>query len=665
MTYRSYGGGSAFRDLWGDTKLMGGVSSFLGGKEVSWGWTTGTGNATARTEYHPDGKPRQLIMPTIDELEERGYTIGQCRGLMDHEASHVRFTNPPNKDWTPAEGSGWANVLNIMEDARVEDRMAATLPGSRDNLAELMAKGEEVMDEAIAQRVAGGATKDQIMLTALAKTVLCKSRYQPETWPTVARDYLIKGGVDPAEVDSYYMHRLAPVIDKAAKYTDAPSTTATSKLAYEIAGAILEDAYTEHKKTPPPPPPPTPSSGDGSGEGKGKKGKKEGESGEEGEGKEESPSSDHGFGTPEGGPLYTLADIVEFAMRKDGTFKAAEKREENALIELENKWRKSGLALPIYKLGDDAKLDILRDRGVHWQSPAKDEWTKAQTITKPEGDPEWARYKAHMDRHEKTAQAMVPPIRSMLKIKLISNGKGHTDRFKKRGGLDGSRVHALAAGTSDRIFQRVTVGRTRKIHVSLVIDCSGSMSGIKITNAAIASMAMSKALDGMPGVTYDVVGFTTREDTYKCYLGTSERTEKLTHWVFKNKGEKSIEGLRRLTTNTGVGLCNNCDGESIRWAARRIMNEPVDRRIMIVFSDGAPAFHLYTEGPGNLHASLKSIGFQDMREAVAACERAGIETIGVGIGGYDGVTQFYPKNTLCEDTSQLGPKILRLLTEVL
>jgi len=92
------------------------------------------------------------------------------------------------------------------------------------------------------------------------------------------------------------------------------------------------------------------------------------------------------------------------------------------------------------------------------------------------------------------------------------------------------------------------------------------------------------------------------------------------------------------------GCCENIDGESIMWAARRLAarNRRGMKPIMIVFSDGSPS-----SMPENDVALATHL-----RRTVERIESAGIATVGVGICTR-AVEQFYPRFTVIQQVVDL------------
>lgn len=255
----------------------------------------------------------------------------------------------------------------------------------------------------------------------------------------------------------------------------------------------------------------------------------------------------------------------------------------------------------------------------------------------------------------------------------------------RSGRLNGPSLHRLIQG-DDRIFARKQVTQTKKVAVSLLVDCSGSMSSRVGNKSAMqiateSAWAFAETLERL-GVTHEVMGFTTPNTTdakellrsgYGCeeYTAAAIRMDEINEFCrstgvdpdrvrsgghktihFKGFEEKfSQDAKRRLacahSRNFQRHMWGNFDAIAVREAMRRLMLRQEERKILFVFSDGMPSAEL---SPG--------IEQQALKENVQLCERMGIETIGIGIAS-DSVNYFYPKRTVVSDVTEL-PKVTML-----
>ena len=92
------------------------------------------------------------------------------------------------------------------------------------------------------------------------------------------------------------------------------------------------------------------------------------------------------------------------------------------------------------------------------------------------------------------------------------------------------------------------------------------------------------------------------------------------------------------------GVCGgaNADGDAIRFAAKRLLERPEPRKVMLVLSDGAPAWASNTH---NKH--------QWTRDCVEWVTHQGIEIVGLGI--LDGsVSKYYPNYVVVNDMEEFN-----------
>jgi len=215
----------------------------------------------------------------------------------------------------------------------------------------------------------------------------------------------------------------------------------------------------------------------------------------------------------------------------------------------------------------------------------------------------------------------------------------------------------------------------RGVCVQLVIDCSGSMvEGIyglnmgnynsKFAVAHASARGLSRLLQGI-GVSFEVVGFSTAYNrspgtapgasgsggsySHNPY-GDESRTVDIVNYVFKEfqapwaVSEKTMLAINPSTNfdlPDGTNICphTNSDGESILWAATRIIGRKEEKKIMIVLSDGLPY-----AGSMRLQSSF-------LKWAVRRVENSGIHIGGLGLGS-TGVNQYYTNYEIIDEFPQ-------------
>ena len=231
------------------------------------------------------------------------------------------------------------------------------------------------------------------------------------------------------------------------------------------------------------------------------------------------------------------------------------------------------------------------------------------------------------------------------------------------------------------VFRKRIEGEAINTAVTILIDLSGSMAGPKLRMAQMAAIAISEALN--TSVPFEVLGFSTAEpsqDLYQAhYRAKSEwavddsfnimyrkgkdgerevvsnpdrqffdRVEPLVMVEFKPFSLPLLQCRATMGTIGSLSLRNNIDGESVIAAALRLAQRPEDKKILLVLSDGAPAYLVDDDRPSPE---------QRTRDAVELVEAMGIRTIGVGIMDRS-VRHFYPRHVVLQDVTELGKTVL-------
>lgn len=276
-----------------------------------------------------------------------------------------------------------------------------------------------------------------------------------------------------------------------------------------------------------------------------------------------------------------------------------------------------------------------------------------------------------MEEIEKSIDGMVGPVARQLERAFTARNKSLWQQGQNKGKMSANNLYRLTAG-DDKIFKKKIEHRTRDVAVSLVVDCSGSMSGRKIFTAMCAAWVVSEVLTRL-GVTNEVIGFTTgdydndegrrlyQELRHEWSAGREwDRTEPIRMPIFKSFDERfGIEQKKRMASYYHVrgALQNNIDGESVQYAYERLCKAASKGKqkgkMMIVFSDGMPA------------ASVSSSKLNNhLKQVVARIEKEGTNIVGIGICS-DSVQHFYRKNVKLDNVEELPGIVLNQLRDAL
>lgn len=616
--------------------LVGGVYRTLTGRQDSFMW----GDATKEDRSRPQGllaRPKAkdpskatIVMPDEKDLPA-GWTASTVRGLMDHEMAGAIFGS---LDISTVVATKTTKAISyILDESRVQGRMEFRFPGSADNYEAMNEVGIGIVEKRIRKYSEEATSQKPEEVNVLNPLVLGINAATLD--PKTDFKELYEG--HPWQEDlAYTMEQLLPDIKKAKR---SWSMDESIKLAKAIVEKLKLPDDEEDKE-------------DDQGEGEGKGGGPSDEfkkaladalakDGEDPDGK--------GSGTPGEGEAESAATTMlqNVAQASD---KAKEKIMEQIKKDLLDP-KKSGILKPIYD------LDMMAARE---QDQEIRVYEKSETYR--------AVYKI---MHEKIRN-YIAPLRSALRIHLLSEARTRYRFEQEAGDLCKKSLYQIAQGTSTRVFQTMHRGKSKKTVVTILIDASGSMGSAsraelsaynprdpvssshmdKAFHAAMTACALTEALRGMPGIRVEVSSFTAHGKLR--VVARSSREECLHHHIYKPFDKNEPSGIAAMVFPMARG--NNCDGESVRWAARRLLSASADRRILLVLSDGYPASAVHESGGNSLD--------NDLRSAVKACENNGIETIGIGIKS-DAVKKFYPKHVVINNVSELMGTAMRQLLELL
>ena len=210
-------------------------------------------------------------------------------------------------------------------------------------------------------------------------------------------------------------------------------------------------------------------------------------------------------------------------------------------------------------------------------------------------------------------------------------------RFDEEDGrIDGRRLAQLVSSPAERrLFRQDHVRPRATSAVGILIDCSGSMTGLSETLATMVDILV-RALD-MAGVDSEVLGFTTgawnggraaKEWQAAGRPPHPGRLNEVCHLVFKD----AARNWRRARAGIAALLKSDLfregiDGEAVDWACDRLLARDAERRILLVISDGCPM---------DSATSLANDAFyldNHLQQVVARREReGGVEILGLGVG---------------------------------
>lgn len=218
------------------------------------------------------------------------------------------------------------------------------------------------------------------------------------------------------------------------------------------------------------------------------------------------------------------------------------------------------------------------------------------------------------------------------------------EHLQTSGKISQSHLYRVALPTigngtwNGQVFRKKRQSDCLDTAVTLLVDCSGSMSGEKYAAACAAACIMGNALDTVH-VPFEVLGFTDNYNAavipvFKPFTGAWSPLD-------------TIAGMSEVAYR----LNGNPDAVAVQVASERLYQRRNKRKVLIVLSDGHPASFL-ANGAGAL------------KHAVAVAENNGIEVFGIGIHS-KAVQSFYKHNVVVTDNTKLSATLLNVLDKQL
>jgi cobalamin biosynthesis protein CobT len=236
-------------------------------------------------------------------------------------------------------------------------------------------------------------------------------------------------------------------------------------------------------------------------------------------------------------------------------------------------------------------------------------------------------------------------VRRKLERVLMAMKESNWENGKRSGRLNVRRNARKIIELRPDVFKKRVEENTINAAMSLLIDLSGSMSSDgKLRLATQATIAVVEALDGT-GIPIEVSGHHTfiSELSRRAWddMDAEEqrrvsRAQNIRNRVFKgfddplSRCRNALGGMPRMSSGA------NADGDAILMAAKRLLDRREDRKVMLVLSDGQPAYSSHNR---DIH--------QHTRDCVQWCVEQGIEIVGLGIKS-SAVARYYPRHVVVQ-----------------
>jgi len=252
-------------------------------------------------------------------------------------------------------------------------------------------------------------------------------------------------------------------------------------------------------------------------------------------------------------------------------------------------------------------------------------------------------------------------IKTRLQVLLRSRTRTRWRGNREEGDeLDAGAIASIAMGkilpNADLRPFRVKVEQddTRDTVGSLLVDCSGSMRGRKLSLARQTAFCFGEVFD-QAKMRFNVNAFSSRSHFWpEPYSNASEadremygRFGALYIEMCKGFGESWRSAACRIPQ---LGAYNDCnyDADSVQWAVSQLLSQRASRRVLFVLSDGLPA----SDEPALQQARQQ----RHLKNVVAASIKQGVEIVGFGICD-ESVRLYYPNNVVIQSASEL-PKVV-------
>ena len=632
----------------------------------------------AYTRYNAHSGDIELInIPYIPDDADQ-FFLDAIEGYVDHEVGHVLFSDASVAK--KAKASGLLGMFNLVEDTFIEREMTAMFNGSGMNLSNVSSFFlQNYTDKAIKK---GGED-------AIAATMVPAIRAL--AGQAVHRDYM----EDKWHIVEEQIEKIGDYLkDELPKIKSSADSLRVAKKAVELLereeelGDDGEDQPENKKK-----------SGDNQkSNSNGKKGQEDKEKGSESEEGDESDESDESDDQEDGESYGGDGDSEDQnesddesyddgkyeddhgsskSSKDDGSEEESEDREDDSSEDEKpeeskpgksNKGGKpkSGIARSSELNGFDGKLSeaisemsaaaAKRSGYVVWTT----DFDKIEKINPSRFD------ESAVNMMQDRVDHMVAPLQKDLERAIAARSKAVWTSGHRSGRINASALARLTTFKDDRAFRRKQENLTNDVAVTLLMDCSGSMSGEKIETAADATYALASVLERIK-IPTEVLGFTTLEKEFMDEARREEaktgvkyaRFEALNIPIVKEFSERmtpTVKNRIAFIRNSSSGsrlLRHNVDGESLQIAVTRLAKRNEKRKIVMVLSDGAPACG-YDRGYLAPH----------LHEVVKDAKKSGVEIVGIGIKTSE-PKKYYPKCVVLNKVSDLPETVIREIKNLL
>lgn len=483
-----------------------------------------------------------------------------------HELMHVMFT----EDWEDAlkwkRPNGcpekvWKQLLNILEDERIEMKPKEVCPGYVPYLAECK---KHYLTRTHSATVEISSIADEILVT-----LLYAIRYPasvPGEYEEKHRDFILH----LQEVLSPYPEEFSEVVEKG-----------------ELLWQMMKE-YWEEKKSEAP---------------HGGTGEEHGEEGELDSGSDDSVDDDKD--EEDEASSTDLPITPEFESMEDEEVEELPDFSEKFLDALQQADPSGGNKPPLKR--DEVKaIEQLERNNYERMDLDEDEsgLSEKHVVDWNWGEDDKTKYGSVVQMHLST----IGQLRNRMDFYGLQ--KKVWRKNQEEGTLDGNLLHSIPNGNG-RLFKQETIQQDKAVDIVVLCDESGSMSGMRIRQCRAVAVILREAMKTNQkvnlwffGHTADVSGYGDKYDTQIRIYETPQNKSR--QFALGKVGE--------------YALCNNRDGVAIQQVAKYV-NDKIGgetQKLFFVISDGQPSAYGYSgyEHTKKMVVQAEKMGFNMMQVAI-------------------------------------------------
>ena len=561
-----------------------------------------------------DGKTIYLPRITIDTTDAQ---LREFMSSVDHEVAHDRFSSfEVIREKKPEQESLLMFVWNFLEDSRINMIESLEYQGFRENWDET--------SSTIIERILSRTKKEDSFVAKFTTALLCwDAVISSSSFPKIE---LITSKTKPdkkiADVLNNFSDRFVhthTILDKRL------GTEATYDLAVDILNEIGQECKEEIEKL----------------------AKAKAAEDKDGKGKPSKSKS---------GDKTKFGDSAEFSKGNDEASKSEDEEYKVLTLKLtEEELDSLSITLPdegssMGKTG--VNLEPVESGRDIWNLTDYDKFIVVN-YPKVAGDSKYfqenfgsreflIQYESHVESKLVAQENFAQQVRKLIQIRA----KVQRQYGVKKGKLDQSRLSRIcfnAPGFNERVFKNKIENKVLDAAITVLVDMSGSMSGMKAYYALASTLLVNEVCSTL-NIPVEIVGFSDGYD----YAANVQPV------MFVYKGfsdlKVSTDQLKQSFACSSNYMHGNPDGENILWAHDRLIKRKEKKKLMIVMSDGSPAATKGMHGIGDFTEKV-------IKEIEAS---KAIDIYGLGLCS-PSVSYYYKSNSVVTAPEEIPSKLIELI----